>query len=107
VGQIELFLNSVPLLSQLSREAKLRLVDAFVEEPFAANTEIIREGDPGDKFYIVKRWGHSKGVRLCAAVLPGSAGQQAGWASALALAVAPGAITRNPKPTRDAAGRPW
>ncbi|GBF90110.1 cyclic nucleotide dependent kinase [Raphidocelis subcapitata] len=54
VGQIELFLNSVPLLSQLSREAKLRLVDAFVEEYIGAGTVIIREGDPGDKFYIVK-----------------------------------------------------
>ncbi|KAI8464570.1 MAG: kinase-like domain-containing protein [Monoraphidium minutum] len=54
VGQIELFLNSVPLLSPLSREAKLKLVDAFVEEVFTAGTVIIREGDPGDMFYIVK-----------------------------------------------------
>ncbi|KAI8470474.1 MAG: kinase-like domain-containing protein [Monoraphidium minutum] len=54
VGQIELFLNSVPLLSPLSREAKFKLVDAFVEEVFEAGTVIIREGDPGDKFYIVK-----------------------------------------------------
>ena len=54
VNQIELFLNSVPLLSPLSREAKRRLVDAFVEEAFPAGSAIIREGDPGDKFYIVK-----------------------------------------------------
>jgi CRP-like cAMP-binding protein len=54
VGQIELFLNSVPLLNPLSREAKLKLVDAFSEEVFPVGTVIIREGDPGDKFYIVK-----------------------------------------------------
>ena len=54
VGQIELFLNSVPLLSPLSREAKLKLVDAFLEETFPSGSIIIREGDPGDKFYIVK-----------------------------------------------------
>ena len=33
--QVELFLNSVPLLSSLSREQKITLVDAFVEETFA------------------------------------------------------------------------
>jgi cGMP-dependent protein kinase 2 len=54
VGQIELFLNSVPLLSPLSRAAKLQLVDAFLEETFKAGAVIIQEGDPGDKFYIVK-----------------------------------------------------
>ena len=56
VGQIELFLNSVPLLSPLGREAKLKLVDAFVEEVFPAGSTIITEGAPGDKFYIVKGW---------------------------------------------------
>jgi CRP-like cAMP-binding protein len=54
LGQIEVFLNSVPLLNPLSRDAKLKLVDAFVEETFAAGSVIIREGDLGDKFYIVK-----------------------------------------------------
>lgn len=54
IGQIELFLNSVPLLNPLTREAKLKLVDALTEEIFPAGTVIIREGDPGDKFYIVK-----------------------------------------------------
>lgn len=56
VGQIETFLNSVPLLKPLTREAKMRLVDAFVEEVFPADTVIITEGEPGDRFYIVKRW---------------------------------------------------
>lgn len=53
--QIELFLNQVPLLAKLSRPDKQRLVDAFVEESFPAGATIIREGDPGDKFYIIKR----------------------------------------------------
>ena len=35
VGQVELFLNSVPLLSNLTYEQKVELVDAFVEEHFA------------------------------------------------------------------------
>ena len=54
VNQIELFLNSVPLLSPLSREAKVRLVGAFHEATYAAGDAIIEEGEPGDKFYIVK-----------------------------------------------------
>ena len=53
-SQIEVFLNSVPLLAGLPRQSKAKLVDAFVEEHFPANTAIIREGDPGDKFYVVK-----------------------------------------------------
>jgi len=54
VGQVELFLNSVPLLSNLTYEQKVHLVDAFVEEHFAAGLTVISEGDVGDKFYIVK-----------------------------------------------------
>jgi CRP-like cAMP-binding protein len=44
----------VPLLSPLTREAKMKLVDAFEEETIIAGSVVIREGDPGDKFYIVK-----------------------------------------------------
>uniref|UniRef100_A0A7R9VAH7 cGMP-dependent protein kinase n=1 Tax=Chlamydomonas euryale TaxID=1486919 RepID=A0A7R9VAH7_9CHLO len=54
VSQVELFLNSVPLLSPLSVEQKTELVHAFNEENYAAGMTIIREGDVGDKFYIVK-----------------------------------------------------
>ncbi len=42
VGQIELFLNSVPLLNPLSRQAKMQLVDAFIEESFAAGGSMHR-----------------------------------------------------------------
>lgn len=52
--QIELFLNSVPLLSPLNREEKLRLVDALSRKMFSSGTTVIRQGDPGDFFYIIK-----------------------------------------------------
>lgn len=35
VGQVELFLNSVPLLSSLTYEQKMELVHAFSEEHYA------------------------------------------------------------------------
>jgi CRP-like cAMP-binding protein len=54
VGQIELFMNNVTLLKDLKREQRLRLVDAFTEESFPAESVIIKEGDAGDKFYIIK-----------------------------------------------------
>lgn len=54
IGQVELFLNSVPLLSRLAREQKMQLVDAFTEEVFEAGARVIQEGDIGDKFYIIK-----------------------------------------------------
>ena len=53
-SQVELFLNSVPLLANLSYAEKMELVDAFCEEHFAAGFTVIKEGDAGDKFYIVK-----------------------------------------------------
>jgi CRP-like cAMP-binding protein len=55
IDQVQLFLNQVPLLAKLSDADKRRLGDAFVEETFPAGATIIREGDPGDKFYIIKR----------------------------------------------------
>ncbi|CAD7705322.1 unnamed protein product [Ostreobium quekettii] len=52
--QIELFLNSVPLLSSLNREEKLRLADALSRQTFGAGATVIKQGAPGDFFYIIK-----------------------------------------------------
>ena len=54
VAQVELFLNSVPILSSLSRDERLRLVDALEEVTFNVGSKVIIEGDPGDLFYIIK-----------------------------------------------------
>ncbi|GLC39676.1 hypothetical protein PLESTF_000968100 [Pleodorina starrii] len=54
VSQVELFLNSVPILANLSREERIRLVDAFEEVAYQAGQKVIVEGDKGDLFYIVK-----------------------------------------------------
>uniref|UniRef100_A0A7S0V7R7 cGMP-dependent protein kinase n=1 Tax=Polytomella parva TaxID=51329 RepID=A0A7S0V7R7_9CHLO len=54
VSQVELFLNSVPILAPLSRDERLRLVDAFEEVTYAAGSKVIVEGDKGDFFYIIK-----------------------------------------------------
>lgn len=53
VSAVELFLNSVPILNPLSREEKLRLVDAFEQRTYTPGTEVVVEGDPGDFFYII------------------------------------------------------
>lgn len=54
VGQIEVFLNNVTLLKGLTKEQRMRLVDAFGEAVFPAESVIIQEGETGDKFYIIK-----------------------------------------------------
>ena len=40
VSAVEQFLNSVPILSPLSREEKLRLVDAFEQRTYTPGTEV-------------------------------------------------------------------
>jgi cGMP-dependent protein kinase 2 len=52
--QLELFLNQVPILAPLSKDEKMRLLDAFQEEAYPAGAAVVREGDPGDRFYIIK-----------------------------------------------------
>ena len=42
VSAVELFLNSVPILSPLSRDEKLRLVDAFETRTFTPGAEVSR-----------------------------------------------------------------
>jgi hypothetical protein len=62
-AQVETFLNSVPLLKPLSLGDKQRLIQAFEEVLFPAHTVIITEGEPGDKFYIVKRCARTRAVQ--------------------------------------------
>ncbi|KAG1658436.1 hypothetical protein FOA52_009857 [Chlamydomonas sp. UWO 241] len=54
VSQVDLFLNSVPILASLSRDERLSLVDALEEVTFQVGAKIITEGDKGDLFYIIK-----------------------------------------------------
>ena len=42
-SQIELFLNSVPILASLSRDEKLRLVDALEQQTFKPTTRVINQ----------------------------------------------------------------
>eukprot|EP00191_Tetraselmis_sp_GSL018_P002817 CAMPEP_0177614176 /NCGR_PEP_ID=MMETSP0419_2-20121207/22512_1 /TAXON_ID=582737 /ORGANISM="Tetraselmis sp., Strain GSL018" /LENGTH=708 /DNA_ID=CAMNT_0019111209 /DNA_START=131 /DNA_END=2257 /DNA_ORIENTATION=- len=53
-SQIELFLNSVPILTSLSNAEKMRLVDALEEKTFQPGQRVITQGDKGDLFYIIK-----------------------------------------------------
>lgn len=54
ISQVELFLNSVPILAPLSRDDKMRLVDALEEKSIKPGDRVITEGEAGDKFYIIK-----------------------------------------------------
>eukprot|EP00899_Mesostigma_viride_P018106 jgi/Mesvir1/26297/Mv12883-RA.1 len=52
--QVELFLNIVPILAPLNRDERLRLADAFEEVKYQRGEMVIRQGEPGELFYIVK-----------------------------------------------------
>ena len=47
-------LESIKLFSNLGPSERNRIVRAFAVETYNADTEIIREGDQGQKFYIIK-----------------------------------------------------
>ncbi len=53
-SQLELFLNQVPILAPLSKAEKLRLLDAFEERTYPAGATVVRQGEPGDLFYVIK-----------------------------------------------------
>jgi cGMP-dependent protein kinase 2 len=53
-AQIELFLNSVPILQKLSVEERRRLAGALEETTFEKGARVVQQGDPGDLFYIIK-----------------------------------------------------
>ncbi len=46
-------LASIPLLSNLDRYERLVVADALETVTFEEDTAIVREGEPGDKFYII------------------------------------------------------
>eukprot|EP00746_Dinoflagellata_sp_MGD_P166233 gnl/MRDRNA2_/MRDRNA2_95986_c0_seq1.p1 gnl/MRDRNA2_/MRDRNA2_95986_c0~~gnl/MRDRNA2_/MRDRNA2_95986_c0_seq1.p1 ORF type:complete len:390 (-),score=140.98 gnl/MRDRNA2_/MRDRNA2_95986_c0_seq1:144-1313(-) len=48
------FLSKVKLLESMDGYGRNQLADALKSETFAAGAEIIKQGDPGDKFYIVE-----------------------------------------------------
>jgi cGMP-dependent protein kinase 2 len=53
-AQISIFMNSVPVLTNLTKEAKMALVDAFDVEIFQKGDYIVHQGTVGDRFYIIK-----------------------------------------------------
>jgi ATP-binding cassette, subfamily B, bacterial len=48
-------LHSIPMLQSLDKQTLQTLADIFITERCPADREVFREGDPGDKFYIVAR----------------------------------------------------
>jgi cGMP-dependent protein kinase 2 len=54
VTQVELFLNQVKLLVNLSQDEKMRLLDALEEVTYTPGTPVIKQGEAGDLFYIIK-----------------------------------------------------
>ncbi|GBG71648.1 hypothetical protein CBR_g9064 [Chara braunii] len=53
-AEIVTFLDSVPILATLSRGEKLRLADGVEEVSFKAGDTVIKEGEKGELFYIIK-----------------------------------------------------
>ena len=48
-------LQSIPMLQSLDNDTLKALAEMFITERCPANRDVFREGDPGDKFYIVAR----------------------------------------------------
>ena len=48
-------LQAIPMLQSLDSEALSELADLFITERCPANREVFRQGDPGDKFYLIAR----------------------------------------------------
>jgi ATP-binding cassette subfamily B protein len=48
-------LKSIPMLQSLDGETLKTLADIFITERCPAGRDVFREGDPGDKFYIIAR----------------------------------------------------
>ncbi|MEO8615094.1 MAG: ATP-binding cassette domain-containing protein [Luteolibacter sp.] len=48
-------LHSIPMLQSLDKEVLTSLADLFITERCPADREVFRQGDPGDKFYLLAR----------------------------------------------------
>ena len=48
-------LQSIPMLQSLDNDTLKTLADIFITERCPAGRDVFREGDPGDKFYIIAR----------------------------------------------------
>jgi len=54
------FLNKVPILSSLTEYEQLTIADSLIEEQYSDGDVMVTQGEPGNKFYIVK-----EGVASC------------------------------------------
>ena len=52
-SQREIFLNSVPILSSLHKEERLKVAEFLEEKEFPAGTVVMQQGEKGDMFYII------------------------------------------------------
>jgi putative ABC transport system ATP-binding protein len=50
-----LFLSRVTLFSQLNPDALAKVAEKMTRESFPPQTQIIKQGEPGDKFYLISR----------------------------------------------------
>ena len=48
------FLEEVPLLSTLKGPERAKIADALTSQKYPAGTHVIRQGDPGDAFYLLE-----------------------------------------------------
>lgn len=53
-NQYKSFLQKIPILSEMKEHEILTITDALHEESFSPNSVIFREGEDGDRFYIIK-----------------------------------------------------
>ena len=51
--QFEDFLSTVPILQNMDHYERSKLADVIKETKYAAGTQIIKQGDQGDSFYIL------------------------------------------------------
>src|SRR5207249_3655342 len=52
-------LRAIPLFSALGGDALASLADRLMPERYAAGEDVVRQGEPGDKLYIIN-WGQTE-----------------------------------------------